>query len=86
MRIQFTKKFKKKSVKLTQSQQKQLEKRLRLFLENPKNSLLNNHKLHGKFSEYRSINITGNIRAVYKIKNEKIFIFYTIGSHSELYS
>ena len=59
-------------------------KRLALFLENPFNPLLNNHSLTGKYSGYRSINVTGDWRAVYSDKGQ-IIIFITLGTHSQLY-
>jgi len=58
--------------------------RRNLLLIDPDHPLLNNHPLHGKWSKYRSINISGDIRAVFKI--EGFFaIFMNIGSHSQLY-
>lgn len=45
---------------------------------------LNNHKLSGKYAEYRSINITGDIRIAYKRVSDGFYLF-AIGTHSELY-
>jgi len=45
---------------------------------------LNNHSLSGEWRGYRSIDITGDIRAVYRIENE-INLFVAIGSHNQLY-
>ncbi|OHA20332.1 MAG: hypothetical protein A2849_00975 [Candidatus Taylorbacteria bacterium RIFCSPHIGHO2_01_FULL_51_15] len=47
-------------------------------------SLLNNHKLSGKYAEYRSINVTGDIRIAYKRGPDGFYLF-AIGTHSELY-
>ena len=38
------------------------------------------------FTGYRSINITGDLRAVYKFINEEECIFVIIDTHSNLYS
>jgi len=78
---QFDKKFSKFPKKIKDNAIQQFE----IFLVDPIDINLNNHKLHGKWSKYRSINITGNIRAIY-IQNGEISRFIDIGSHSELYS
>ena len=41
--------------------------RRNLFLIDQQHPLLNNHTLHGKWIGYRSINITGDIRVVFKV-------------------
>ncbi len=41
--------------------------------------------MQGKFAGYWSININGNIRALYLIEADTIIIFALIGTHSELY-
>lgn len=45
---------------------------------------LNNHKLSGRYGEYRSINITRDIRVAYKRVPDGFYLF-AIGTHSELY-
>jgi len=47
---------------------------------------LNNHPLKGKYADCRSINIGGDLRAVYKYTDENSCVFIKIGTHSELYS
>ncbi len=59
--------------------------RLELFIENPFDPLLSNHALHGEWNSYRSINITSDIRAVYREIDDGIVYFAAIGTHSELY-
>ncbi len=59
-----------------------------LFLYNPIHSSLRDHSLKEKFRGYRSIDITGNYRALYKRKREgkqEVITFYMIGTHEELY-
>lgn len=59
-----------------------------LFLEDPKNPSLRDHSLKRNFSEYRSIDITEDYRAIYKKRlegNKKVITFYLIGTHEELY-
>lgn len=59
--------------------------RLNLFTEDQYNVLLNNHSVDKAYAECRSINITGDYRAIFK-KEESIIAFIKIGTHSELYS
>ena len=60
--------------------------RLALFINNKFYSLLNNHNLTGKLSEYRSINITGDWRAIFcELANGEIISFERLGTHSRLY-
>lgn len=69
--------------KLSKKKEKFAE-RILLFEKDEFNPILNNHALRGNYSGYRSINITGDLRAIYrKINNEVMFI--AIGSHSNLY-
>lgn len=84
MSISFNKKFIKQQAKLTQAQQKQLDSRLVIFSQNQFNPILRNHALHHPYNGCYSINITGDIRAIYEIVDDT-FIFVAIGSHSELY-
>ena len=46
--------------------------------------ILNNHALKGKYLGYRSINITGDLRVLYK-KEGNMMIFTVIDTHSNLY-
>ncbi|HRY62334.1 MAG TPA: type II toxin-antitoxin system mRNA interferase toxin, RelE/StbE family [Candidatus Paceibacterota bacterium] len=85
MRIQFHKRFIKQHKNLKKIWDK-FDERFILFTKDPNHPLLNNHPLHGKYDNYRSINITGDIRAVYKEVNKDLVIFIALGTHSELYS
>jgi addiction module RelE/StbE family toxin len=85
MLASFHKNFEKKFEKLSVKTQKQFYKKLEIFLSNPFHDSLNNHPLRGEFKDSRSISITGDIRAIYRIIDEDNILFVTIGSHSELY-
>ncbi len=58
--------------------------RKNLFLNNKFNPALNNHSVDTAFPGCRSINITGDYRAIFKEEGEHI-TFVKIGTHSELY-
>ena len=60
------------------------KQRLKLLLTDPKNPLLADHPLKGKKKEYRSFSVTGDIRVVYKIKNDTLQL-YDIGTHNQVY-
>jgi addiction module RelE/StbE family toxin len=57
---------------------------LDLFAENPNHQALRNHPLTGKYAGFRSIDVTGDWRALYRIESERI-IFVEIGTHPQLY-
>jgi addiction module RelE/StbE family toxin len=59
--------------------------RLAVFMQNEYAEILNNHALHGKFNECRSINITGDVRIVYEKINKDTCRLLDIGTHSQLY-
>lgn len=84
MYIDFNKKFRKQYEKLPSKSQERFNERLKLFLENAFARELNNHALHGKYSECRSINITGDLRAIYEVRREGLR-FLAIDTHSNLY-
>ena len=78
----FTKNFEKApaNIKLAFSQ------RVDIFRNNPFDPLLNNRALSGKYQGSRSINITGNWRAIFQeARNYQLVIFETLGTHSQLY-
>lgn len=85
MRVQFSLKFKKQYKKLPIKFQEQFDSRLKQFLRDPTNPVLRNHPLKGKFLGYWSLNVNGDIRAIYKNVENHLIIFALIGSHSELY-
>ncbi len=85
MKIFFHRNFEKQFAKLMESERKKCEERIKLFANSPFNPALNNHQLHGKRRDYRSINITGDLRAVFKSIGENVAIFISIDSHSNLY-
>lgn len=85
MRIRFSKRFRKQYQRLPTPVQAAAQRRLRLWQEDPMNSLLRVHRLEGRMSRFFSINITGDIRALYEIVDDEVYIFEMIGSHSQLY-
>lgn len=78
----FDKRFKKQSSKI----KKEFERRLRIFVKDIDDPILNMHKLSGKLKDLWSFNVSGDIRVVFDKSQKGIIILVDIGSHSELYS
>lgn len=86
MRIKFSRKFSKQYDKAPQNIQRSFKARLELFEGNKYHPLLNNHALTGKLKACRSINITGDWRAVFEeLDNGDVVFFIMIGTHGQLY-
>jgi addiction module RelE/StbE family toxin len=85
MQIAFQRSFLKQFKKLPQKIQEQFRNRRDLFLANPFHPILDNHYLHGEYKGYRSINITGDYRAIYEPVGPDTAFFIKIGTHTELY-
>lgn len=84
MKIVFHSIFKKKFNKISPKIQNHFQNRLSLFQKNKFDPVLNNHSVEKRFPDCRSINITGDYRAIFKEEFD-IYTFVNIGTHSELY-
>ena len=78
--------FRKAVKRLTKNQKNILAERLELFAANPHHPLLHNHRLNGVWRNYRSINIGGDLRAVYAEADQETARFAALGTHGQLYS
>lgn len=89
MLINYGKKFKKQYEKASRKIKVTFIQRRKLFSQNSTDPILNNHSLTGNYLGKRSINITGDWRAVYSEKEdekgERIVTFHLLGTHSQLY-
>ncbi len=70
---------------LSPKTQDRFKERRNLFLVNPVHQILDNHKLHGEYAGCRSINITGDYRAIFYHETAEIIRFIAIGTHHELF-
>ena len=81
----FTKQLKKAPLEIKEA----FRKRREIFVENPFSPQFNNHQLIGEYKGHRSINITGDWRAIFTEKldevGNKIILFKFIGTHNQLY-
>ena len=89
MNIRYSTTFKKQYKKAPKKIQEKVKERISLFVQDPTNQVLNSHALTGKFQGYRSINISGDWRAIYSIrldfKSKQECYFELVGTHSQLY-
>lgn len=85
MNILFHRHFGKSYKKFPKKVQEQFKERLKLFIDDPFDPMLGNHALHGEYVGFRSINVTGDIRAIYKVLDESSIEFALLDSHSNLY-
>ncbi len=93
MDVRYSKKFVKEYKKANSKIQAAFEMRQKLFMQDPLDPRLHNHSLKGRYVGTRSINITGDWRAVYAerfLRNSnssfsKVITFEALGTHSQLY-
>ena len=84
MIVVYHKKFTKRFVKLSPKIQASFYKKLEIFCADKYDVRINNHPLHGIFAGSRSIDVTGNYRAVF-VENVDSVVFTNVGTHPELY-
>ena len=88
MKVKYLKQFRKDILKLNKKQLDQFKNRMAFFQLDTNHSYLDNHPLKGRLKGLYSINITGDIRAIYRskqYKNELVCEFVRLGTHSKLY-
>lgn len=88
MDVLFSSTFKKQYKRADSSIKSIFQIKLNIFLQNRDNRQLRNHSLKGKHAGLRSINITGDWRALYREETENnqiIITFVLLGTHSQLY-
>lgn len=84
MKVSYSKDFQRQYSKLAPKIRKKVDERVLLWQNDPLNSQLRDHQLKGKHKEYRSIDVTGDYRALY-LREGNLAIFDILGSHSQLY-
>lgn len=87
MEITYTKNFLrnyKRRIILNKSLDNKFKQRLGLFLQDPRNPTINDHKLAGAMKELRAFSITGNVRVIYRSESNKA-TFIDIGTHNQVY-
>lgn len=85
MFLQRSPRFKKQYNLFSTKIQTKINERLEILLVEEFASILNNHNLHGEYVNCRSINITGDIRIIYKKISGDIYYLLEVGTHNQLY-
>jgi len=85
MQAGFSKNFKKQFGKLPKKIQDHFYRKLDIFIANPFHPVLNNHQLSGAMKNMKSINVTGDVRAIYEQVDKNKALFLIIGNHNNLY-
>lgn len=85
MQLLFKTSYKKMYRKLRPRIRHAADDRLRRFAHNPLDPLLDDHPLHPPYAGCRSINISGDYRAIYYRESERAVRFIAIGTHHELF-
>jgi len=85
MKVLFHRSFEKKYKQVPVKIRYQFNERLFIFISEPFNKQLSNHALRGKYKGCRSINISGDFRAIYEIVSESTVHFIDIDTHGNLY-
>lgn len=84
--IDYSQRFIKSLRKAPRKTQIAFRNRLELFLIDKYHPLLNNHSLLGRYKDYRSINISGDWRAIFReLENGQVVYFEVMGTHGKLY-
>jgi addiction module RelE/StbE family toxin len=83
-RVDYSSKFIKVQRKASKAIRTAVANRVELYLKDPYNPQLHNHLLTGIYKGCRSINITGDWRAIF-IEQGYTVIFVALGTHSQLY-
>jgi addiction module RelE/StbE family toxin len=85
MTIRYSKKFRKQYQKLTPKLQQKTTDAIKLWSQKPNDKSLRLHKLSGKMSRFHIIDVTGDLRVLYEIVNDEVYLYQMISTHSQLY-
>ncbi len=85
MEARFHSRFEKQYRQYDPKRRSKVDQRLILFLKDSNHPLLRNHALSGSWSGFWSINVTGDIRALYYYVDGSTVLFTHLDTHSHLY-
>lgn len=86
MKIEYTAKFKKSYKKLSKKDQEKINSTLKIFVEDHFDRRLKNHKLKGKYKDYRAISADHDLRIIYKEQsNHSIIYLLNLGTYAQVY-
>lgn len=85
MFLYYSSRFKKAFRKRPKWLRELVKERVRLFVQDPRHPLLDDHPLGGKLAGLRSFSITGDVRIQYEPFPDGSARLIDLGTHSELY-
>jgi addiction module RelE/StbE family toxin len=85
MDIFYHRDFKKQYKKADKKIREQFKERRNLFIKDPSHPILDNHELDYDWAGCRSINVTGDFRAIFRQVSDNTVEFLAIGTHHQLY-
>lgn len=88
LQIEFTQRFNKQRKSAPVEIKIAFKEAFEIFLENPNHPQLRNHPLKEKYSGYNSLGVTGDWRALFKVRESKtrtVITFHILGTHIQLY-
>lgn len=80
-----SKKFKKQYAKQPKKVQVAFKKRLQMYTVDQDNPQLRIHELKGRLQGMYSMDVNGDVRALFEVVDDEVRLFQMIGSHSQLY-
>jgi addiction module RelE/StbE family toxin len=85
MKLIFHRDFERSYANLRSAEKEKCDARLAAFFVDTFDKTLNNHPLRGTYMGYRSINIAGDLRAIYRQIDAETYFFIALGPHKKLY-
>ncbi len=85
MIIRFSSRFKRAYRKLSEEQRIGVDAAIYLFVQNPFDPRLRNHKLSGQKKGIRSISAAYDLRLLYIEKGQSVALMLMVGTHDEVY-
>ncbi|MFA7717204.1 MAG: type II toxin-antitoxin system mRNA interferase toxin, RelE/StbE family [Candidatus Absconditabacterales bacterium] len=88
MKLLYKKSFTKSYQVLGHKMRDKVKGVLQIFMLNPMDKELRNHGLEGKYKGKRSIDVTGDIRIIFKEISDgkyELVEIYDVGTHAQLY-
>ena len=85
MKIFYHKRFLKRLKKCSSPERELVAQKVEVFSDNPFDITLRNHQLHHPYAGHRSIDIKGDLVALYAQINTETAEFRYLGTHHELY-
>jgi addiction module RelE/StbE family toxin len=86
MRINYSKKFQKRFLKLDKKYREKVIDAIQVFQNDPFDSVLRNHPLRGSMLGKRSFSATGDMRIIFEeYENYTLVLMLDAGTHNQVY-